>query len=89
MGSAIGGSLNMFTNFPENVMGTYVIIILSILTAANIIIAKIVGGGDRYMVYFYTAIFCILTGIAFLVIPMVVGIFFNPAALSSMAGPKV
>ena len=87
VGSAIGGSLNMFTNFPENVMGTYVIIILSILTAANIIIARIVGGGDRYMFYFYTAIFCILTGMAFLVIPLVVGIFFNPAALTSMSAP--
>jgi flagellar protein FlaJ len=79
----------MFTNFPENMMGTYVVIILSILTAANIIIAKIVGGGDRYMFYFYTAIFCLLTGLAFLVIPLVVGIFFNPAALSSMSGPGV
>jgi flagellar protein FlaJ len=89
VGSAVGGSLNMFTNFPEDVMGTYVVIILTILTVANIIIAKIVGGGDRYMVYFYTAIFCLLTGLAFLVIPMVVGVFFNPEALTSMSGPGI
>jgi flagellar protein FlaJ len=89
MGSAVGGSLNMFTNFPENVMYMYVAIILTILTVANIIVAKIVGGGDRYMYYFYTAIFCTLTGLAFLVIPFVVGIFFNPEALTSMGAPGV
>jgi len=89
MNSAISGSLNMFTNFPEPVMYAYVAIILTITTTANIIVAKIVGGGDRYMYYFYTAIFCILTGLMFLVVPMVVGIFFNPAALTNMAGPRV
>jgi flagellar protein FlaJ len=89
MGSAVGGSLNMFTNFPENVMYMYVAIILTILTVANIIVAKIVGGGDRYMYYFYTAIFCTLTGLAFLVIPFVVGIYFNPEALTSMGAPGV
>jgi flagellar protein FlaJ len=85
----IGGGLNLFTNFPEDVMGLYVAVILTILTASNIIVAKIVGGGDRYMYYFYTAVFCLLTGLAFLIIPMIVNIFFNPEALTSMAGPGV
>lgn len=89
MNSAISGSLNMFTNFPEPVMYAYVAIILTITTTANIIVAKIVGGGDRYMYYFYTAIFCILTGLMFLIVPMVVGIFFNPEALTNMAGTRV
>ena len=89
MGGAISGSLNMFTNFPENVMGTYVVIILTILTVANVIIAKIVGGGDRYMYYFYIAIFCLLTGVMFLVIPVVVNVFFNPEALTSMGAPAI
>jgi flagellar protein FlaJ len=85
----IGGGLNLFTNFPENVMGLYVAVILTILTASNIIVAKIVGGGDRYMYYFYTAVFCLLTGLAFLIIPMIVNIFFNPEALTSMTAPGV
>jgi flagellar protein FlaJ len=89
MNSAISGSLNMFTNFPEPVMYAYVAIILTITTTANIIVAKIVGGGDRYMYYFYTAIFCILTGLMFLIVPMVVGIFFNPEALTHMTGTRV
>ena len=89
MNSAISGSLNMFTNFPEPVMYAYVAIILTITTTANIIVAKIVGGGDRYMYYFYTAIFCILTGLMFLIVPMVVGIFFNPEALTHMTGTRI
>jgi flagellar protein FlaJ len=83
----IGGGLNLFTNFPENVMGLYVAIILTILTASNIIVAKIVGGGDRYMYYLYTAVFCLLTGLAFLIIPMIVNVFFNPEALTAIKGP--
>jgi flagellar protein FlaJ len=88
MGSAISGSLNMFTNFPETVMFTYVVITLTIITAANILVAKIVGGGDRYMYYFYIALFCILTGLVLLVVPMVVNVFFSPEALTNMAGTR-
>lgn len=83
---ALGGSMGMFTNFPEKEMGIYVAIILTMITVSNIIAAKVVGGGDRYMYYFYAAIFCLLTGLVMLVTPIVVGIFFNPEALTSMAG---
>ncbi|MCX6682230.1 MAG: archaellar assembly protein FlaJ [Methanoregula sp.] len=88
MGSAISGSLNMFTNFPEPVMYAYVVITLTIITAANIIVAKIVGGGDRYMYYFYIALFCIATGLVLLVVPMVVNVFFSPETLTNMAGSR-
>lgn len=84
--SALGGGMGMFTNFPEKEMGIYVAIILTIITVSNIMAAKVVGGGDRYMYYFYTAIFCILTGLVMLVTPLIVGIFFNPEALTNMAG---
>jgi flagellar protein FlaJ len=84
--SALGGGMGMFTNFPEKEMGIYVAITLTIITVSNIIAAKTVGGGDRYMYYFYAAIFCVLTGLVMLVAPMVVGIFFNPEALTNMAG---
>ncbi|MGA2104120.1 MAG: hypothetical protein ABSG06_01865 [Methanoregula sp.] len=36
------------------------------------------------MYYFYAAIFCTLTGLILLVAPIVVGLFFNPAALTNM-----
>jgi len=84
--SALGGGMGMFTNFPEKEMGIYVAITLTIITVSNIIAAKTVAGGDRYMYYFYAAIFCVLTGLVMLVAPMVVGIFFNPEALTNMAG---
>jgi len=84
--SALGG-LSLFTNFPEKEMGTFVVYILIIITASNIIAARIVGGGDRYMYNFYTAIFCVLTGLVLIVAPIFVGMFFSPEALANMAGP--
>ena len=86
-GSALGG-LTMFSNFPEQEMGTFVVICLTIITVSNIIAARLVGGGDRYMFYFYTAIFCILTGMMLLVTPIGVGLFFSPEGLSGMASAK-
>ena len=84
-GSVVGGGLNMFTNFPEKEMGIFVVVSLTILTASNIIASRIVGGGDRYMFYFYGAIFCTLTGLVLLVVPIGVGMFFSPEALTHMA----
>jgi flagellar protein FlaJ len=82
--SALGG-LSMFTNFPQQEMGNFVVIVLTMLTISNIVAAKVVGGGDRYMFYFYGAIFCILTGLVLLIGPMFVGLFFSPQALANMA----
>jgi flagellar protein FlaJ len=83
--SALGG-LSMFTNFPEAEMGTFVVITLTIITISNIVAARVVGGGDRYMFYFYTAIFCALTGLVLIVTPIGVGLFFSPEALANMGG---
>ena len=82
-GSALGG-MSMFTNFPEKEMGNFVVIILAIITISNIIAARIVGGGDRYMFYFYTALFCTLTGLILLIAPVGVNLFFSPEGLSNM-----
>ena len=76
--------MSLFSNFPQQEMNSYVIITLAIMTISNIIAARIVGGGDRYMYYFYAAIFCTLSGLVLLLAPMVVGLFFNPEALTSM-----
>jgi flagellar protein FlaJ len=83
--SALGG-MSMFTNFPEKEMGVYVVITLTMITVSNIMAARIVGGGDRYMFYFYAALFCSLTGLVLLVAPVAVGIFFSPEGLTKMAG---
>ena len=82
-GSALGG-MSMFTNFPEREMGNFVVISLTIITISNIVAARIVGGGDRYMFYFYTALFCTLTGLILLIAPIGVNIFFSPEGLSNM-----
>jgi flagellar protein FlaJ len=87
-GSALGG-LSMFTNFPEKEMGNFVVITLTIITLSNILAARIVGGGDRYMFYFYAAIFCTLTGLILLIAPMAVNLFFSPEALMNMGKTTV
>ncbi|MFZ1898116.1 archaellar assembly protein FlaJ [Methanoregula sp.] len=86
LGSAFGGGMSLFTKFPAAAMQTYVVITLTVLTLSNIIAARIVSGGDRYMYYFYAAIFCTLTGLVLLVAPMVVGLFFSAQALANIGG---
>lgn len=88
-GQVLGGGLNMFTNFPEKEMGAFVVISLTIITVSNILAARTVGGGDRYMFYFYGAIFCTLTGLVLLIAPIGVGLFFSPEGLSNMASSGV
>jgi flagellar protein FlaJ len=87
-GSSLGG-MSMFTNFPEKEMGNFVVISLIIITVSNIIAARIVGGGDRYMFYFYTALFCTLTGLILLIAPVGVNLFFSPEGLSNMGNTTV
>jgi archaeal flagellar protein FlaJ len=83
-GSALGG-MSLLSNFPEKEMMTFVVIIVTIITISNILAARIVGGGDRYMYYFYTAIFCSCTGLVLLLAPIGVGLFFSPEGLANMA----
>jgi len=83
-GSALGG-MTMLSNFPEKEMMTFVVIIVTIITISNIVAARIVGGGDRYMYYFYIAIFCSCSGLVLLLAPIGVGMFFSPEGLSNMA----
>ena len=76
----VGGmasGMNMFVNFPEAAMTTYVVIIITLLTISNILAAKIVYGGDRYILYLFTAILTLVSGFIFLVAPIIVGMFFN------------
>jgi len=78
--SSLGGmasGMNMFVNFPEGMMTTYVVIIITLLTISNILAGKIVYGGDRYITYLFTSILTIVSGFIYLVAPIVVGMFFN------------
>lgn len=77
VGGGMASSVNMFTNFPVGEMTTYVIIMLTIITAANIIAGKIVMGGNRYMFYFFAAILSAITAIIYIAAPYIVNMFFN------------
>jgi archaeal flagellar protein FlaJ len=79
--SSVGGSMvsgiNMFVSFPEAEMTVYIIIMLTIITVANIFAGKIVMGGGRYIFYFFASILTIMTGIVYIVAPYIVAMFFN------------
>ncbi|KUG19148.1 flagella-related protein [hydrocarbon metagenome] len=71
------GSMNLFVDFPEEIMITYVVTVLVMLTIANVLAGKIVAGGDRYMYYFLASLLCAITGIVLIIAPILVGIFFS------------
>jgi flagellar protein FlaJ len=79
--STIGGgmatSLNIFVNFPEDTMRGYVVTILLMLTVANMLAGKIVMGGDRYIYYFFASLLSTVTGVIYIVAPIVVNAFFT------------
>lgn len=85
----LSGSLNMFINFPKEQMTSFVVITMLILTVADIVAAKIVWGGDRYMFYLYIAIFFALSGLIFLIVPFLVSIFFNVDVLTNISNAAV
>jgi len=80
-GQSLGGSMasgmNMFVSFPEAEMTVYIMIMLTIITVANVFAGKIVMGGGRYMFYFFASILSIMTGLVYIVSPYIVAMFFN------------
>ncbi len=82
-GSTTAGALgsqmpiDLFVNFPEAEMNMYVLIMISIISIANIIVGKIVMGGDRYMFYFFTSFILAVTGIIYIAAPEIVAMFFS------------
>lgn len=73
---AMGGSMFVFSNFDKDAIGFYVIIIISMLTISNVLAGKIVSGGDNALVYFYTSLICSVSGLLYIVAPIITGIFF-------------
>lgn len=74
---SLAGGINLFVNFPEYEMSVYTVIMISILTVSNIFAGRIVMGGDRYMYYFFGSLLLGVTGIIYIVAPVIVGMFFN------------
>ncbi|HZD43656.1 MAG TPA: archaellar assembly protein FlaJ [Methanomicrobiales archaeon] len=71
------GSMNLFVNFPEAQMTTFVVIIILLLTVSNVLAGKIVAGGDRYILYLFASMLTTITGLIYVAAPILVGIFFN------------
>lgn len=73
---ALGGSMFVFSNFDVDAIGLYVIIIITMLTVSNILAGKIVSGGDNSLIYFYSSLICSVSGLLYIVAPILTGIFF-------------
>ena len=76
MGNMMSG-MNILMDFPEGKMTTYVMIIIFLITVANIIAARIVYGGDRYIFYLFATVFFMISGILIILAPLIVGVFFT------------
>ena len=84
IGGAMGTSLNIFANFPEDTMRAYVVTILLMLTIANMFAGKIVMGGDRYIFYFFASLLSATTGVIYIVAPIIVSAFFTIPTFSGV-----
>ncbi len=82
--ATLGSSLNSLVNFPEDRIRVYVVNILLMLIVANTIAAKIVAGGDRYMYYFFASLLCVITGVIYIIAPVVVDMFFTIPAFGAV-----
>jgi len=76
MGTMMSG-MNILVSFPEAKMTTYVMTIIFLITVANIIAARIVYGGDRYIFYLFATVFFMISGILIILAPLIVGVFFT------------
>jgi len=77
VGGSMAGSINIFVSFPEDKMQLFLIISIMIVTIANILAGKIVKGGHHSMLYFFGSILIGLTGIIYIVTPVIVGALFS------------
>ena len=74
--STIGASLFVFESFNVQEVYAFVLIIITMILIGNILAAKIVADGDRYLIYLYGSVLVLITGILIAVIPFVVDALF-------------
>jgi len=81
---AMGGSMFVFANFDKDAIGLYVIIIITMLTISNVLAGKIVSGGDNALAYFFTSLICSVSGLLYIVAPIMTGMFFAVPAFEGV-----
>ncbi len=84
VGGSLAGSLFVFANFDEAVIGRYVTIIITILVVSNTLAGKIVMGGDRYLLYFFASLITAVTGIIYIIAPILIALFFQIPAFEGV-----
>ena len=76
--TSIGGlNLGIFGGVPVELLGQFVVIVIIIITIANVLAIIAVKGGPMYLATYYGGIMFILSGILMIVIPPIVGSVFS------------
>ncbi|MDD3041715.1 MAG: archaellar assembly protein FlaJ [Methanosarcinaceae archaeon] len=76
--SSLGGlNLGIFGGVPVELLGQFVVIVIIIITIANVLAIIAVKGGPMYLATYYGGIMFILSGILMIVIPPIVGSVFS------------
>ncbi|MBP2029986.1 flagellar protein FlaJ [Methanohalophilus levihalophilus] len=75
-GGVGGMNLGIFGGVPVELLGQYVVVVIIVLSLANIFAVNIVKGGPIYLNVFYGAIFFILSGIMMIIVPPLVDSIF-------------
>ncbi len=87
MPSGMGGmNMGIFGGVPVELLGKFVVIVIIILTIANILAIVAVKGGPMYLAIYYGISIFILSGILMIITPPLVEIAFSfNGALDSLA----
>ncbi|KKG10367.1 flagellar assembly protein FlaJ [Methanosarcina sp. 1.H.T.1A.1] len=83
------GSMNLgiFGGVPIDLLNQFVIVVIIILTVANILAIVAVKGGPMYLAIYYGISICILSGVLMIITPPLVEMAFSfNGALDSLAG---
>ena len=73
----VGMNMGIFGGVPVELLSQFVVVVIIVLTLANILAVNLVKGGPLYLLVFYGSIFFIFSGIMMICVPPVVDIFFS------------
>jgi archaeal flagellar protein FlaJ len=68
---------NLFQNVNVDLLAQYAFLMVLVLTIFNTLAAWVTVGGNRYKIFYYGAIMSVLSGLALIIVPVVVQAIFS------------
>ncbi|HUL62816.1 MAG TPA: archaellar assembly protein FlaJ [Methanocella sp.] len=75
--SAASLGFNLFQNVNVDLLAQYSFLMVLVLTVFNSLAAWVTVGGDKYKIFYYGAIMLVMSGVALIVVPVVVQAIFS------------